>query len=604
MHTYISNRIWQSLPLIDYRCRFFVECFREKLSIHTPHFAQARLLNVFGSYEELRSSLEKMAGEEREKSYVLSALDEIEDCLSRDDIAASVLREFEQSRLHLFKKFRKGDVGKSIQNNMLLLTAQSLALRDAYSSELDSQLHQAVNGVVDLTKKERVLIQIDDLTGKLITDLLTRGYSPTHLFNRADLLTRANKYKGRNFADQFQFVIGKIRNEINDYQVCFAISSASLNSIRQQIEQQGFIFGTELDPKFATLKEKLEKDFTATAFVSANAQATDHVTAAWKVKAGIERALDLSLALTKNAACHVSANAAVGHTNTQIFHCRTVNVNVLENFLTSEAAAYFGSSHPDFVRLLTSLSDKDAAQLSRCFRYIRLSKESRFTEQKLLNLWIALEAIYFFGNQGILDNILKYAPIVYSAFSSARRLTYLKSLLIANSVQLTPLCRTIHTTESGLFDSSYSEDLVLRVISDRATAVELFDSLGDFEHLKYSLLKTREGFESAKIVNKRINRSSADACRQVRRIYKLRNEIAHMGFTEGIRPQLVTHLFDYVTTTLHALLIAAQVPRDKPADIDQLLDSFVHSTVLRSETLEGKGDGPVQYSDIALSPIL
>ncbi|WP_210254137.1 hypothetical protein, partial [Rhizobium sp. 18055] len=138
--------------------------------------------------------------------------------------------------------------------------------------------------------------------------------------------------------------------------------------------------------------------------------------------------------------------------NAAHFHCKTVNINVLEHFLTSEAATYFGSTHPDFVHLLTSLNNKDAAQLNRCFRYIRLSKESRFTEQKLLNLWIALEAIYAFGNQGILDNILKYAPIVYATFSSTRRLSYLKDLLVANSVQLTPLCTAIHATKSGLFE--------------------------------------------------------------------------------------------------------------------------------------------------------
>ncbi len=604
MQAYISNKAWQALPLIDFRCRFFIECYREKLSVHTPHFAQARLLNVFGAYEELRSSLEKMADEEREKAYVLSALDEIDDCMARDEIAASVLHKFDQSRQHLFQKFRKGDFGKSIQNNLLLLTAQSLALRDAYSTELDRQLDKVVNGPTDLSKKERLLNNINDLTGKLITDLLTRGYSPTHLFNRADLLTRSNKYKGRSFSEQFQFVFGKIRNENNEYRICFAIHSVGLNSIRQTIEIQGFTLDDVIDPRFTNLKEKLEKDFTATAFASSTTRATDHVTAAWKVKTDLERALDLSLSLTKNATCSVSANAATGYTNAAHFHCKTVNINVLEHFLTSEAATYFGSTHPDFVHLLTSLSNKDAAQLNRCFRYIRLSKESRFTEQKLLNLWIALEAIYAFGNQGILDNILKYAPIVYATFSSTRRLSYLKDLLVANSVQLTPLCTAIHATKSGLFESSCTEEQIFALIIDRATATELFESLGDLEHLKYRLLETRKSFETAKIVNKRFKRSSLDASRQLRRIYKLRNEIAHMGFTEGIRPPLVTHLFDYLISTLHALVISAQVHRGEPADIAQLLDSFVHSANLSSENLEGKGEGSVQYSDIAANVLL
>lgn len=51
----------------------------------------------------------------------------------------------------------------------------------------------------------------------------------------------------------------------------------------------------------------------------------------------------------------------------------------------------------------------------------------------------------------------------------------------------------------------------------------------------------------------RVEKTVKDVERQLKRIYLIRNKIAHRGHYGDIRPQIVNHLFDYASTCLDAI---------------------------------------------------
>lgn len=88
---YLRDQIWSRIPIDDFRSRFFVETYIEKLSVYTPHFSQSRLMNLFSSCSELLVYIEEYSNNEKNAGYLFSALDEIDSCFSTDVIAQEIL---------------------------------------------------------------------------------------------------------------------------------------------------------------------------------------------------------------------------------------------------------------------------------------------------------------------------------------------------------------------------------------------------------------------------------------------------------------------------------------------------------------------------------
>ncbi|MED5525085.1 MAG: hypothetical protein VX447_10070 [Pseudomonadota bacterium] len=105
---YLPDEKWAKLPIADFRPRFFVETYVEKLSMNTPHFSQSRLMNLFSSCAEALAYIQEYQANEKNGGYILSALDEIDSCLSNDPVAKDFFGYMDEPRAQLFKKIRGG----------------------------------------------------------------------------------------------------------------------------------------------------------------------------------------------------------------------------------------------------------------------------------------------------------------------------------------------------------------------------------------------------------------------------------------------------------------------------------------------------------------
>jgi hypothetical protein len=88
---YQSDALWARLPLADFRPRFFVESYIEKLRMFTPHFYQSRLLNIFSACSEMMEHIEAYQANDKNSGYVASSMEEIIECWDSDPVAQEIL---------------------------------------------------------------------------------------------------------------------------------------------------------------------------------------------------------------------------------------------------------------------------------------------------------------------------------------------------------------------------------------------------------------------------------------------------------------------------------------------------------------------------------
>lgn len=557
---YLRDDVWARLSLGDFRARFFIETYIEKLSMYTPHFYQSRLMSVLSSCAEVVTYIDEYKVSDKNRGYILSGMDEFDAALGHDPISQALLEPINEPRKDLFKSVRGGDFSPGKLNRLRVVCVAILACEADYFDVLLSELTKSVIGAADLTQKDRITSRIETLTGLYTTHLLNMGYSPTYLYNRAEQFTRPNNYSGRSFEVQFKFVTERLRSHKIMFDVYFALYSNRPSTILDIKDDQDFVF---YDKPPAVLQaryvEKLKKDFDVNVNVVARCtiQSTDHVSAAWRVKEKLDKLLDAVTALQLNPRIRVSPHCVV------VSHLvpaatESLNIDLLIGFLTSESGTYFAGLETSIRGALRNLDEESKERLSRSLRYLRLARDSVSLEQKLLNLWISLESIFSSGEGSALIGMEDYVPQIYAVSSLRRRIRYLRDLLGRNEIPTTPAIRG--TIDSSLlrFSVTTTESLIFKLVRNEALAIELFNSLGPLEHLKFGLLRVFRELGTNEAIVERLQRSQSDVMRQLRRIYFLRNKMAHSGHYGNVRAQLVTHLLDYIANCYMAITESAK----------------------------------------------
>jgi len=346
--------------------------------------------------------------------------------------------------------------------------------------------------------------------------------------------------------------------------------------------------------------EKLTKGIEPNVIAKATIESTDYVSAAWRVKEKLDRLFDATTALELNPRIETSAHAVVIGKGQP---AKTLNIDLLLSFLSSESGTFFSGSEASIRHALTTLNEGGREHLRRSLRYLRLARNSISLEQKLLNLWIALESLFADGESTVLPSILDHVPQIYAISSLRRRVNHLRELLIRNEIPTTGLIRKA-IVDLPAFCSEVTEAQIFRLLRNRAAALELFDSLGEKEHLKFKLVAIFDELKSNSEIGRRIKQTESDVTRQLRRIYFLRNKMAHTGHYGNIRPQLVMHLLDYLAGSYVALCESASVTaRKQRHSISDLLAAYkfgADAVVMKCRS----GREVAEIQDLVPSPII
>lgn len=600
---YENDAMWARLPLADFRPRFFVESYIEKLRMHTPHFYQARLLNIFSACSEMIVYIEAFQANNKNGGYVASSMEEIIDCWDSDPVAQEIMGEFSSLSSALAKSVKAGDLDQNTQTRILVLCRAILCRQEEYLTTLLAQLEHAIIGTADITQKDRITSLIDRLTGLYTTHLLNQGYSPTYLYNRSAMFLRENNYGGRNFSDQFRQITDRLRNQQSLFEVYYGFHTVRPSTLLAVQDEPDLQFLSEIPADISAENlEKFKKNISINVVAKACITSTDYVTAALQVKERLDRLLDAEMALEFGSGLQISAHCVTISRNP--VHVKTLNVDVLLEFMSSEVGTTISNPSAPIRHVFKSLDHAAKEQLGRSLRYLRLARHSVSLEQKLLNLWIALESLFGTTDSSIIGNILDFVPQFYAISGIVRRVAYLRELLVANEIAIPPIFAAEIYPDATHFNSAITDVHVFALLRNEKAAKELFAALGNKDHLKFKLMKIFAELKDNKAITARLNRSQADVSRQLRRIYFLRNKIAHTGHFRGVRPQLVTNLLDYVAISYRAISAAAS--KAKPGQeysIPELLAAGRMGVDLVTDRVSSK-DEVTALDHIALHPVI
>lgn len=347
--------------------------------------------------------------------------------------------------------------------------------------------------------------------------------------------------------------------------------------------------------------DKLKKEFEPNIYVKISLNSTDYVTASWNGKELLDKILDITTALELNPRIQVSSQCISISKNASLTHKKNLNVGLLVAFLSSENGTHLSNTDTKLHATTIKLNEISRAHLGRSLRYLRLARESISLEQKLLNLWIALESLFSEGDSNIIANITSFVPQFYAVTGIARRVIYIRNLMVKNAIEISPLAKQVISTNASTFNKETTPNEIFSILRDEKAAIELFKTLDELEHLKFRFIKIFEEVKDQKTILARIGQSEKDVSRQLRRIYFVRNKIAHTGHYENIRPQLITHLLDYLVVSYLAISESATAAKaGHTYSIVELLDAYKMGA---EQVIHSCKDGPNPSTFADLLPI-
>jgi hypothetical protein len=208
-------------------------------------------------------------------------------------------------------------------------------------------------------------------------------------------------------------------------------------------------------------------------------------------------------------------------------------------------------------RVQKRLSPADNAQISAAVQYHRLALLATSDEARLVNLWIALEALCQGGPGSIIERVCgRVSPCV--SVDNVRRNLMSLALYVRFLWGDSDAKEFLAIFPGSRKDQLKPEDLQrVLLLPDRSPALlELCRLCAPHPLVLHRLFRTRSmTLDKPGSVADNLKTTRQNVDWQLKRIYRVRNGIVHRGQGSELIPQLVQHLHSYFVKTLRSVLV-------------------------------------------------
>lgn len=591
---YLKDTRWKLLPIpeTDYRPRFFVELYQELLDVNSLSTYQARTMNIFTYAQELLELINHYKKTGKNKKYITTSLIELMSYLNKDSIARLVFKNQVEIIELKFKDIKQKNnelkFNKIKELELILRLFIDDSKKNEYWNKLTSELICLIcDRSIKLEQIRRNLDNIEIHTKLFITYLLNNGFTNQYLFNRKDYFTNLNNYKGNNFEEQLNKIIGSLNFSEKKFRVNFLISSKQKIDIDNLLEYGDFIINNQW-PNNKEIKKFIFQvsDLSINHYIiSLETKSSNYANAVIESKNKLLRTVDLIITLVNVKVYDI---ALIDFFNSKdmivLRKCVDINKNLFDK-------RYFNDSELNLLRVKLNLNNDNNNILINSLRYFRLANHSNSTEQKFLNTWIALETLFVShdynwddidnnGGQSIISKIIEYIPVFYNSFSVVRKVRYIKETLINNNIKLPFSIQEKLNLKYDIFSREnkdlIKDDHIYSIFKDEELFTSLMrdsDGISNLEHLKYRCTSLFELIKTKDSIKRSFNNSNKSIYNQLYRLYSIRNRIAHQGYHFKINPQLINHLTDYLIIS-YAVLSINTSNLSESNSINSILDIF------------------------------
>lgn len=546
----LAEETWNKLEFPDWRVRFFIECYTESLSVETPHFHQAKMMGVLDLAKEVLKNIKVFETSDKGKGYLISSLKELKLALERDLVAKDIFHDLLDVFEDCSKNFNSEKFPRSLIIQLSIICKRITEEDSLYFSKLKEALINSITEACDITKKETITSHIHSSTRRYVTYLLNAGYSPTYLFNKTQLLTRKSNYNGRNVVDQLKYFFGSLDCKLRDFNVFFGIKTNKKTTLQEYKSHKNVQLLTDIPEKHFTISTKTFSKFSPDFYLRVTVSNLDYVGAALLASERIESEVDLlktfitRINLTIHHSCYVHYKVR-GHT-----YQRDVNTALLNSLLTYDhrSGQFYKYLSLDFRKKMEPSSIR---KVEGVLKNLRQVKETGRLEHKLLSLWISLESLNYSGDdKSIISGVTSFLPKIYAIESIKQRVEYVQKLLINYKVNIPNDVKDRHeiTPEKSFKDLDLNT--FHQLVESKDSAKAICKEVKDLDFMYYRFYDLYKIISDKKKVKKRIVNTREDIENQLYRIYQIRNNIVHIGFTDNLNHYAINHLSDYVNTLL------------------------------------------------------
>jgi hypothetical protein len=534
---------WADWGITDECHQFFCLHWAELFDPETPDTWQVRACNVKTILRELVEASRMADGFDAYRGVMRSILDEAFVIVKRDIILENRY-PFVSAYL---APWARGEIGKEAVSEIERLAIVLLGNLDGYWHDgvqlLKDMLRQADKG----KKKE-----LYTLTMNVAVETVARGRSPNHI--RQTFLATVLSKSTAPFLERIADVFARYATQGTKYKCVFSTLGVKKKDAEGLPSDIKLGFGKPTEPTDPT--DSFFKGAPAVR-LSVDVDADDPEEAKGKAEKRLgELFAGLNLFSTDDRFGIKAPDTLVvdeAGEKTIVAHRRLGShyLGSYDSRLLKADMLFRVQEH------LRRISPSDASQLAAAIEYHRLALLATSDEARLVNLWIALEALCQGGEGSIIERVWsRISPCV--SVENVRR----------NLVSLSIYVKDIWDHEDpspflALFPNSSATRLepsdlaaVLLLPSGHDDQKELCDLCAKHPLILHRLFRAQTMMlNDAKAVATNLESTCRNVEWQIKRIYRVRNAIVHTGSATARLPQLAQHLHCYLIKAIHTVLI-------------------------------------------------
>jgi len=379
------------------------------------------------------------------------------------------------------------------------------------------------------------------------TQLTSIGYSTEYLSNTISML----KKTGKPFADRLGDIVIACDGRVHEYDVTFATNWPGPKSA---IETFGITFH---DAPISIIEEgqslrEFYRSLAGTVYATVRVSALDPYSALSIASERLSHAIAILKQYRQKAGANIKGQKAlIKHPNGTL---KVYTVNSMPTYYTDSSNIEKAFSRA--IAAHSKLEQEDQEQLLAAIHYHHLSLEADTEESRLINLWIALEAITKNGSGSNIERICQLVPAAISMRNPQRVL-----LNMARDIM-----RVSHEDDRAEFFKVCSQssgssldplDLIQALTDSKDGPIisKLYPLVGKHALMCFRIHRYRKGcFANNDKLKSMVASNKRNIDWQLRRIYRARNDHIHRGRACLIGRHLLQHLHSYFNTYLNTLI--------------------------------------------------
>lgn len=515
---------------------FFAQTWDEMLFDYALDSYQPRRFNVIGLCSELIDTYAYYEADVLSVQSISPIRDELLDTLKKDKTARRILGEEYPILTGVLKEW---DPAKPDRQITFAAASISKALTPSLQSAIADQLAKAV---ADPQRKE----DISDLAGRLLTEILRQGYSPSFVY--FSLQSRFFKKDPVKAVHDIVPFLDLFHGNAKTYRVVFKMNAAARLLARNAKED--FLKTTDvLEPKFTRLDVErafLAKSNDETFIEAPDVEAKDEYSARREAEFRLATASTLAGFLVHHTPIDPERDTLVyeGYPPTRAYRLGPARKPALRRPDVPDES--FDDALTELVQAVVAdaLDEKTRARLSGALRAHTVGVNASIVQNQFSNLWTALETL---ASPSPDRNTIR---VVLRRLVPVLCLRYFLKLVRQLRNDFRNCARPAY--ERCLHERKPDEtdmDVFVRVLSGTADAAPLKDVLAACDAnplLRYRLFRYNEFLTSPDRALKALTEHEQRVTWHMQRLYRARNALIHAGADYDMIDLLTENVHDYL----------------------------------------------------------